>query len=509
MSKIAELLIEAVKSGEISSRGELQDRKIRLCGELGLKGVPPNSEILAEVSDDDRDLVLPLLIKKPMRTASGTAVVAVMASPHPCPHGKCTFCPGGVENGSPQSYTGKEPAARRAGRNLYDPYMQVTDRIRQMEAIGHDVSKIDLIVMGGTFTCRDPEYKEWFVERCFDAMNGSDSPDLASAQDLNETADRRCAAMAVETRPDSFSLGEAEDAMRLGATRVEIGVQILDDAILGAVNRGHTVQDIVDSTRVCKEAGISVGYHIMPGLPGSDPEKDMECFRRIFSDPAFRPDSFKFYTTLVIPGTRLYDMWKEGEYEPYGTEEAVELLAEMKSIVPEYVRIQRIQRDIPVPEIAAGILKSNLRQLVHQRMAEQGRKCRCLRCREAGHTGQEPKDPGDAELKIAEYEASGGTEHFISYESGDSVIGYVRLRTDSSGTAAIREMKVSGSVTPVSGRGTWQHRGYDASLIARAEEVAASAGASRMRVTCGPGERGLYRALGYELERPYMVKRIS
>ncbi len=509
MSKIAELLIEAVKSGEVSSRGELQDRKIRLCGELGLKGVPPNSEILAEVLDEDRDLILPLLIKKPMRTASGTAVVAVMASPHPCPHGKCIFCPGGVENGSPQSYTGKEPAARRAGRNQYDPYMQVTDRIRQMEAIGHDVSKIDLIVMGGTFTCRDPGYKEWFVKRCFDAMNGSDSPDLVSAQDLNETADHRCVAMAVETRPDSFSPEEAEDAMRLGATRVEIGVQILDDAILGAVNRGHTVQDIIDSTRVCKEVGIPVGYHIMPGLPGSDPEKDMECFRRVFSDPSFRPDSFKFYTTLVIPGTRLYDMWKEGEYEPYGTEEAVELLAEMKFIVPEHVRIQRIQRDIPVPEIAAGILKSNLRQLVHQRMAERGRKCRCLRCREVGHTCQEPKDPREAELKTAEYEASGGTEHFISYEFGDSVIGYVRLRTDGSGTAAIREMKVSGSVTPVSGRGTWQHRGYDASLIARAEEVAVSAGASRMRATCGPGERALYRALGYELERPYMVKRIS
>jgi len=199
----------------------------------------------------------------------------------------------------------------------------------------------------------------------------------------------------------------------------------------------------------------------------------------------------------------------DGEYEPYGTEEAVELLAEMKSIVPEHVRIQRIQRDIPVPEIAAGILKSNLRQLVQRRMAEQGRKCRCLRCREVGHTGQEPKDPGEACLKIAEYEASGGTEHFISYESGDSVIGYVRLRTDGSGTAAIREMKVSGSVTPVSGRGTWQHRGYDASLIARAEEAAAAAGASRMRVTCGPGAREFYRDLGYELERPYMVKKIS
>ncbi|MDN5357238.1 MAG: elongator complex protein 3 [Candidatus Methanomethylophilaceae archaeon] len=509
MSKIAERLIEAVKCGEVSTRDELQDRKIKLCGELGLKNVPPNSEILAEAADEDRELVLPLLIKKPMRTASGTAVVAVMASPHPCPHGKCTFCPGGVENGSPQSYTGKEPAARRAGRNLYDPYMQVTDRIRQLEAIGHDASKIDLIVMGGTFTCRDREYKEWFVKRCFDAMNGTDSADLASAQDLNENAEHRCVAMAVETRPDTFSPSEAQDAMRLGVTRVEIGVQILDDEILGAVNRGHTVEDIVESTRACKEAGIPVVYHIMPGLPGSDPGKDMECFRRIFSDPDFRPDGFKFYTTLVIPGTKLYDLWKDGGYEPYDTEEAVALLAEMKAAIPEYVRIQRIQRDIPVPEIAAGILKSNLRQLVQDRMAEQGRKCRCLRCREVGHTGEEPRDPREAELRTVKYEASGGTEHFISYEFRDSVIGYARLRTDGSGTAAIRDMKVSGSFTPVSGTGSWQRRGYDINLVSKAEEVAASAGASVVRVTCGPGARGFYRALGYELDRPYMTKRIS
>ena len=508
MSELAERLIAAVKKGEVSTRGGIQDKKIKLCGELGLKSVPPNSEILAQVSDEDRDLLLPLLIKKPMRTASGTAVVAVMASPHPCPHGKCIFCPGGIDNNSPQSYTGKEPAARRAGRNDYDPYRQVIDRIDQLTVIGHDTSKIDLIIMGGTFTCRDQEYKEWFVRRCFDAMNGKDSEDLRSAQDINEDSDHHCVALAVEVRPDSFTVEEVNDAMGLGATRVELGVQILDDDILTAVNRGHNIDHIIESTRACKEAGIPVCYHIMPGLPGSDPQKDMESFRRIFSDPDFRPDGFKFYTTLVIPKTQLYDMWEAGDYEPYDTETAVELLSEMKALVPEYVRIQRIQRDIPVPEIAAGIMKSNLRQIVQKRMAEQGRKCRCLRCREVGHTGTVPKNPEDTKLNIITYEASGGTEHFISYQHEDSVICYLRLRTHGS-NASIREIKVSGSIVPTSNTGTWHNRGYDSRLLEKAEEIARSGGAFSVKVTCGPGDRGFYRDLGYRLERPYMVKDLS
>lgn len=506
--ELAARLITAVKDGEISTREGIQDRKIRLCGELGLKRVPPNSEILAEVTDEDRNLMLPLLIKKPMRTASGTAVVAVMSSPHPCPHGKCIFCPGGVEHNSPQSYTGKEPAARRASRNEYDPYRQVRDRIEQLTVIGHDTSKIDLIVMGGTFTCRDWDYQEWFVRRCFDAMNEEDAPDLETAQDLNEHSKHKCVALAVETRPDSFDEEEAKNVMKLGATRIELGVQILDDDILDAVNRGHSIKDIIDATKMGKTFGLPVGYHIMPGLPGSNPEKDIESFKRIFSDSDFFPDSFKFYTTLVVPGTHLYDMWIKGEYEPYDTETATVLLSKMKSIVPKHVRIQRIQRDIPTTEIAAGIMKSNLRQIVRKHMSDNNLKCECLRCREVGHTDMKPVESEKATLNVFEYEASEGKEYFISYDYEDSIIGYLRLRIDGD-TASVRELKISGNMSRPTDADSWHDKDYDVSLMKEAERIVSESNASLFRVTCGPGDRGFYRKLGFELQRPYMVKNIN
>ncbi|MCL2318172.1 MAG: radical SAM protein, partial [Methanomassiliicoccaceae archaeon] len=214
-------MISAIKSGEVKDRDQVQRMKIELCGELGLKDVPPNSSILKEVEPEDRELLEPFLTKKPMRTMSGVAVVAVMTSPFPCPHGKCLFCPGGPDNGSPQSYTGKEPAARRAERNSFDPYLQVKDRINQLTAIGHKTDKIDLIIMGGTFTSRDQEYQEWFVKRCLDAMNGEDSSDIQEAQKKNETSEHRCIGLTVETRPDVFGDEQVERAMMLGATRVE------------------------------------------------------------------------------------------------------------------------------------------------------------------------------------------------------------------------------------------------------------------------------------------------
>lgn len=431
--------------------------------------------------------------------------MAVMSSPYPCPHGKCIFCPGGTDFGTPQSYTGKEPAARRAGRNDYDPFNQVKDRINQLEAIGHDVSSVDLIIMGGTFPCREPEYKEMFVRRCFDALNGKESENIREALDANEKSEHRCAAVAMETRPDRMKNEDAEDAMFLGATRFELGVQILDDGILRAVNRGHTVQDIIDATKACKDAGLSVCYHIMPGLPGSDPEKDLECFKRVFSDPDFRPDSLKFYTTLVIGGTGLYEMWKNGEYEPYGTETAAKLLSEMKTVIPEYVKVNRIQRDIPVSEIEAGITKSNLRQIVSEHMAAEGKKCRCIRCREVGRTDIEPIDVSEAEPKITEYEASGATEYFVSYETEDFLIGFARLRIDGN-LASVRELKVSGSPGNPEG---WQKRGYAEKLMERAEKKASECGIGKMRVTCGPGTREFFRKLGYSLEFPYMTKTLS
>ena len=510
MRNLNRRVIEMIMNGEVTGRGHLQKLKVKLAGEYGLNSVPSNSEILADANENELKKVIPLLRRKPVRTISGVAVVAVMTSPHPCPHGKCVYCPGGVDSGSPQSYTGKEPAARRALRNEFDPFRQVKDRIAQLGAIGHRTDKIDLIIMGGTFTSRDPGYQEWFVRRCFDAMNGKDSDDISKAHALNAASAHRCIGLTVETRPDVFGNEQIEKAMMLGATRVELGVQILDDDILKAVNRGHGVKEIIEATENCKRRGLKVCYHVMPGLPGSSFEKDLNSFKRMFNDPALRPDMLKIYPTLVIPGTELHDMWASGRYVPYGTEEGVRLLAEMKSIVPEYVRIQRIQRDIPVPEIAAGILKSNIRELAQDKLLEQGKECRCIRCREVGQNDISMDDPSLMETKDKEYEASGGIEHFISIEYDDMIVGYVRLRLNDGDAAYVRELKVFGRMAGIGEHGDeWQHRGFGKELMMKAEEKAKAAGKKIMRINSGVGVREYYEALGYGLRAPYMEKIIG
>ena len=507
MEEFSRYLIEMILDGSITDRDRFQTQKIWACKRFGLGTVPSNSEILKYVRPEERKKVVPYILKKPMRTLSGVAVVAVMTSPYPCPHGKCMYCPGGVENVSPQSYTGKEPAARRAGRNEYDPFRQVTERIGQLEAIGHITDKIDLIIMGGTFTSRDEEYQTWFVKRCFDAMNGREAPDIETAQEWNEVAEHRCVGLTVETRPDVFDDAQIERSMLLGATRVELGVQILDDDILSSVERGHGVKEVIEGTQRCKDHGLKICYHIMPGLPGSNPENDMRCFRTVFDDARFRPDMLKFYTTLVVAGTKLYDMWQDGKYTPYDVEMATELLADMKSIVPEYVRIQRIQRDIPAPQIAAGILKSNIRELVHERLQQTGRECRCIRCREVGHNDISLTDDSKVIMDDMVYEASEGMEHFINLSYEDALIGYVRLRIDDNECATIRELKVFGKMAEIGKDGEdWQHRGFGRELVSKAEDVARSNGKRRIRITSGVGVRGYYRMLGYSLERPYMMK---
>ena len=502
-------LIEMVKNGDIVDRDELQNVKIELCKTFSLDDVPPNSKILEYVSREDRDLLEPFLLKKPMRTMSGVAVVAVMTSPHPCPHGKCSYCPGGVENGSPQSYTGKEPAARRGERNEFDPFKQVRDRIEQLTAIGHKTDKIDLIIMGGTFTSREPDYQDWFVKRCLDAMNDIESDDLDTAKQLNETAEHRCIGLTVETRPDVFNEEQIERSMNYGTTRVELGVQILDDGVLTGVERGHGIDAVIRSTRQCKERGLKVCYHIMPGLPGSNPERDLECFKRIFDDPDFRPDMLKLYPALVIDGTKMCEMWKNGEYTPYDLDTAVELLSEMKRCVPEYVRIQRIQRDIPAPQITAGILNSNIRQIVERNMSKSGR-CRCIRCREVGHTSVTLSDPSKITSKITDYCSSNGRERFIALEYEDSLVGYIRLRTDDGDVATVRELKVFGKVVSIGKEGEdWQHKGFGKELLAEAERLAISDGKKYIRITSGIGVRRYYRALGYDLSEPYMIKKLA
>jgi elongator complex protein 3 len=510
-----EELVQALVLGEAKSRSEVLRLKTRLCRKHGMARVPPNYEVLKRVPEEYRDVVEPLLRNKPVRTLSGVAPVAVMTSPADCPHGRCTYCPGGVPNNTPQSYTGREPAALRAGMHEYDPHRQARSRLDQLQAIGHRTDKVELIVMGGTFTSRPEEYQEWFVRRCFDAMNGADSKDMESAHALNEAAEARCVGLTVETRPDWFSDHQVEHSMALGATKVEFGVQILDDEILTGVRRGHLVKEVVEATRRSKDAGLKVAYHMMPGLPGSDRGRDLASFKCMFEDERFRPDMLKIYPTLVVKGTGLYDDWCAGRYQPMTVEETVDLLADMKKSVPPWVRILRIQRDIPVQLIEAGVRKSHLRELVMRELSDQGARCRCIRCREIGHlpTGKELPEDSDVRLSDVAYSASGGEEHFISFDipSTDSLVGYARLRLPGpSGpeAALVRELHVYGQMVPLSERNdrAWQHRGLGERLMSECERKAAEAGFREILVTSGVGARSYYRRLGYERKGVYMAK---
>ena len=508
-----ERLLEAITTGEVKNKLDLQRKKIQLCRELGLATVPPNSETLARADPETIKLVQVILRRKPMRTLSGVAVAAVMTSPAPCPHGRCLYCPGGVENQSPQSYTGKEPAARRGASYDFDPFLQVSKRIEQLEAIGHPTDKIDLIIMGGTFTSRTLQYQDYFVKGCFDAMNEAASENLEQAHLLNETAPHRCIGMTVETRPDSFSGQMADHCMLLGTTRVEFGVQLLDDDILRAVGRGHGVKEIVQATAVAKDRGLKVCYHLMPGLPGSSPELDVERFRLMFGDERFRPDMLKIYPTLVVKGTPLYESWLKGDYSPYTTEQATEVIASMKAMVPKYVRIQRIQRDIPAPLIEAGVNKGHLRELVQARMREQGIQCKCIRCHEVGLNRITLEHVSEVGLVTERYRASGGEERFISFEIEGSMglVGYARLRLpDNDDVAHLRELKVFGQMAQLGKKEEhWQHRGFGKELVAESERQAHAAGYRALSVTSGVGVRRYYFSQGYQRNGVYMTKELK
>ncbi len=458
-------------------------------------------------------------VKKPTRMLSGVTVVAVMAQPYPCPHGRCLYCPGGPQAGTPQSYVRGSPAVARAISVGYHPYEQVRLRLRQYLAMGHRPSKVELIVMGGTFPAMPRSYQEWFVAQALEALNRfpGDPPasvSLEEAMGRNETAAIRCVGLTLETRPDWSREEHVDWFLHLGATRVELGVQTVYDDVLERVRRGHSVRDSIRATRCLKDAGYKVTYHMMLGLPGSDPDRDLEAFREIYSNPDFMPDAVKIYPTVVVPGSDLYEVWRRGEYQPYDMDTLVELVARIKAITPPWVRIIRVQRDIPLSEVAAGPPVGNLREVVWEYMRARGLRCRCIRCREVGRfalwTGERPRVE-EARLVRRRYEASGGVEEFISFEdpARDVLFGFVRLRIPSEQahrwevdrrTALIRELHVYGPETPVGEEGAWwQHMGLGRRLVRAAEEVAEEYGARRVLVISAVGTREYYRKLGYEV----------
>ncbi|MCI4319805.1 MAG: tRNA uridine(34) 5-carboxymethylaminomethyl modification radical SAM/GNAT enzyme Elp3 [Thermoplasmata archaeon] len=478
--------------------------------------VPSNLHWIERLADSERARLPAGARRKPTRSLSGVAVVAVMTSPAACPHGRCTYCPGGVELRAPQSYTGEEPSALRGAQFGYDPRAITEHRLKVLESIGHSTSKVEVIVMGGTLPSRGAAYQSSVFQGIYDGLNGTSSPTLESAQQQNETAARRLVSLTVETRPDWCDERVLPSLLAAGVTRVEIGVECLHDDVLQAVGRAHGSGEVVAATRSARSRGLKVCYHLMVGLPGMNPASDFEDFRRLFDEPEFRPDMLKIYPTLVLPGTPLYESWKVGEYTPYDTATAVDLLARMKSIVPPWVRIQRIQRDIPARLIAAGVRTSNVRQLAQRRLQSEGHPCRCLRCREAGRDRRASST--SYTMNETRYAAAGGEECFLVYEdkATDTIAGFIRLRFASVGDGSqlpiVRELKVVGTEVAVgsspSGQGSMQHRGFGRSLLARAEELAREAGFDGLRVLSAVGTREYYRKFDYHPDGPYMTKRV-
>jgi elongator complex protein 3 len=462
----------------------------------------------------DDPALLQRLRMKPVRTLSGVTTVTVLTKPYPCP-GKCVFCPTDVR--MPKSYLPDEPGAARALEHEFDPYRQTAARLASLQAIGHPTDKIELLILGGTWSSYPRSYQSWFVQRCLDALNGFESGSLAEAQQANAEAVSRNVGLVIETRPDHVSPEEVARLRGLGVTKVQLGAQSLDDEILARNQRGHTVADLRRAMDLLRRAGFKLVLHWMPNLLGATPAGDRDDFARLWEDEALRPDELKIYPCQLLANAELYFAWRQGEYTPYTTEQLVGLLADIKPTIPAYCRVNRVIRDIPSTHVVEGNRRTSLRQDVHAELARRGTACRCIRCREIRALAARPDGLSLRELA---YRAGSGEEHFLSLvASGDLLAGYARLslpgtaapQPELEGAALLRELHVVGpSLEFGSGvEGAPQHRGLGARLLARAEAIAVERGYTRLAVISALGTRGYYRRQGYSLDGTYMVRNLD
>jgi len=435
-----------------------------------------------------------------------------MARPMPCP-GSCVFCPS--FKSAPKSYTPESPAVLRALSCEYDPARQVELRLSVFSKMGHPVDKVELIIMGGTFLASPPEYQFSFIRSCYDALNGCPSHSLEDAKRINETARYRCVGLCIETRPDWCGEDDVRRMLEFGATRVELGVQTLDDDVYRLVRRGHGSADVAMATALLKRHGLKVYYHWMPGLPGSTPSHDLELTIQLFSDDKYKPDGIKIYPTLVVASTELEKWYREGKYAPYSIDEMTDLIADIKNAIPGYVRIPRVMRDIPTRYIVAGCRDLSLRSGVREIMKTRGLQCRCTRCREYGHRRREGCKIGEPRLHRYDYDASGGREIFLSFEDdGGTLFGLLRLRIGPGDIypALVREVHIFGSEVPIGEQDDLaaQHKGLGSALMKEAERIARDEfAADRIAVISGVGARDYFRrGFGYELDGPYMSKEL-
>lgn len=546
-----EAILEIIKNiKKIKTAEDLSQLKRQLSKKYGL-AILLNSDILREYflllkqgkidkqwQEKYEDFFSSLLKKRAVRTLSGVAPVAVLTKPYPCP-GECAYCP--KKPDVPVSYLPNEPAVMRAIRLDYNPYLQVVFRLKALENNGHQPNKIELIVIGGTWSYLPPKYKYWYILNCFKAANdyqrikkninieksekpvhpkeilrGAHSSQLKIEkikellkveQRKNETSLFNIVGLTLETRPDYLSTKELWEMRELGCTRVEIGVQAIDDQILKLNKRGHGVDEIAEASKKLKQFGFKVTYHFMPALPGSNPNKDIKMFSEIYSDERFQPDQIKFYPTTVVKDSLLYRWWKQGKYQPYTDQQLERVIVESKKIVPPYTRIIRLIRDIPGESIEAGNKITNLRQVIKDR----GVACRCIRCREAK---EKPINKNGLALNILKYKSSGGEEYFISFDSPDQKVlyGFCRLRIDHFSLIApaiIRELHVYGQLVPRGEEKKIQHSGLGKRLMIEAEKIVKKNKIKKIAVISGVGVRGYYRRLGYRLKDTYMIKNFN
>ena len=495
-------------------------------------------------------VVMRRLQMKPIRTSSGVAPLTVLTEPAGCP-GQCIFCPDA--EGMPKSYLPNEPGARRAAQCGFDPYLQVRTRLATFEAMGHTADKVELLILGGTWSAYSRHYRERFVQRCLDALNevnsvidavaqnplgsvesgpGVDakigpSTSLTEAQACNEIAPHRNVGLVIETRPDWVTPAEIRHLRQLGVTKVQLGVQSLDDRILTLNQRGHDVEMVRRAVGLLRAAGFKLHLHWMPNLLGATPESDRADFARLWSDAALQPDELKIYPCSIIEGTELHRLWQAGEYRPYTDSELVDLVADCKAIIPAYCRVNRVFRDIPADDIVAGVKSSNLRQLVHERMAQRSQVCRCIRCREVRAM---IVTDGDLHQVVHSYETTGSLEQFISYETADGrLAGFLRLSLplretfevsdaaevweaipEITGAAMIREVHIYGPSLGIGAEsdGEAQHLGLGRRLIAEAKDRARAADFDRLAVISAIGTRRYYEGLGFQRGELYMSVRL-
>lgn len=546
---------------EKPNKDMLSKKKIKLCSKYHLKQMPKDITILLSAPLKDVKHIEQYLSIKPTRSISGVTVVAVMTKPLKCP-GTCIYCPGGVNSfygDTPKSYTGKEPAARRAARNHFDSYLQVFNRLEHYIVSGHVPDKVELIIMGATFPAFTKEYQEEFVYFAFKAMNDFSALfynkkgiiDLKKFKDfyelpadvndeqrtkniqkkvlafkkkniktinkeqlLNQDSKIKCVGLTIETRPDYANLEIGNALLKLGATRIELGIQSVYDDVLKKIKRGHTVKQSIEAISILKDLGFKLNFHIMPGLPSVDRKKDLQGLKKLFSDQNFRPDMLKIYPCMIMQGTELYKMYKQKKFKPLTTKKAATLIADFKKYIPRYVRIMRVQRDIPSNIVSAGVDKTNLRQYVTKELKRKNITCNCIRCREIKST-----QITTPTLNILKYNANNGVEFFISIDDAktDKIIGFCRLRFPAKQlrkeftktTAILRELHVYGETTSVGAKGKIQHKGFGKLLLKTAELICQENNYNKLLIISGIGVRNYYKNLNYKSEGVYMMKKIN